>query len=298
MRRMEVQWDLDKMGNERSSVPIMEEHAQKESLAEVAHDVRNLVTALGVYCDLLEEPGVLSAPFAHYGKDLRMVATASQQLAERLAAGAFSLTHQQKPVALSSSLVPGREEHSRPTSASKANSWHPLRWEPLLSEPINNLAEDLLANRNLLAALAGPAIALTIDTQGGALPVRLTGEELTRVLVNLVKNAAEAMPGRGRIVIRLHEFHAENERPVWLVLSVEDSGPGIPEEALEKIFEPGYSVHTAGATAPKAGRGLGLSSSRSIVEAAGGRIRAFNRKTPEMVSAGARFVMELPVREP
>ena len=34
-----------------------------ESLAEVAHDARNMVTALGLYCDLLEEPGVLAAPF-------------------------------------------------------------------------------------------------------------------------------------------------------------------------------------------------------------------------------------------
>ena len=38
-----------------------------------------------------------------------------------------------------------------------------------------------------------------MDADGGALPVRLTGEDLTRVLVNLVKNAAEAMPAGGRI---------------------------------------------------------------------------------------------------
>ena len=63
------------------------------------------------------------------------------------------------------------------------------------AEPIDNLAAELLANRNLLAALAGPSIALTVDAEGGALPVRLTGEDLTRMLVNLVKNAAEAMPG-------------------------------------------------------------------------------------------------------
>jgi len=45
-----------------------------ESLAGVAHDARNMVTALGLYCDLLEEPGVVAAPFAHYANELRLVA--------------------------------------------------------------------------------------------------------------------------------------------------------------------------------------------------------------------------------
>ena len=73
------------------------------------------------------------------------------------------------------------------------------RWDLLPAVPIANLAAELLANRNLLSALAGPSIALTVETEGGARPVRLTGEDLTRVLVNLVKNAAEAMPAGGRI---------------------------------------------------------------------------------------------------
>src|ERR1035437_10730683 len=57
-----------------------------ESLAEVAHDARNMVTALGLYCDLLEEPGVLYPSFQHYGNELRLVATASRRLVEKLLA--------------------------------------------------------------------------------------------------------------------------------------------------------------------------------------------------------------------
>ena len=57
-----------------------------ETVAEVAHDARNMVTALGLYCDLLEEPGVLANPFAHYGSELRMVAAASRRLVEKLVA--------------------------------------------------------------------------------------------------------------------------------------------------------------------------------------------------------------------
>ena len=57
-----------------------------ETVAEVAHDARNMVTALGLYCDLLEEPGVLANPFAHYGSELRLVAAASRRLVEKLVA--------------------------------------------------------------------------------------------------------------------------------------------------------------------------------------------------------------------
>jgi len=49
-----------------------------ESVAELAHDARNIVTALGLYCYLLEEPGVLATPFTHYGNELRLVAAASR----------------------------------------------------------------------------------------------------------------------------------------------------------------------------------------------------------------------------
>ena len=57
-----------------------------ETLSEVAHDARNMVTALGLYCDLLEEPGVLATPFMHYGHELRLVAAASRRLVEKIVA--------------------------------------------------------------------------------------------------------------------------------------------------------------------------------------------------------------------
>ena len=163
------------------------------------------------------------------------------------------------------------------------------RWDLQPAKPINDLAKDLQANRNLLAALAGPSNVLTMDIDGGALPVWLTGEDLTRLLVNLVKNAAEAMPATGgSIHIDLRERLAEQEATPWLVLTIEDSGPGIPEKALDKIFESGYTTRLRGAAAS---RGLGLFITRSLVEAAGGRIHAANR-----AQAGACFAIELPVR--
>ena len=58
--------------------------ARPRAVSEVAHDARNMVTALGLYCDLLEEPGVLAVPFTHYAHELRLVAAASRRLVEKL----------------------------------------------------------------------------------------------------------------------------------------------------------------------------------------------------------------------
>src|SRR3984957_1327817 len=59
---------------------------ESETLTEVAHDARNMVTALGLYCEFLEEPGVLATPFVHYGQELRLVAAASRRLVEKIVA--------------------------------------------------------------------------------------------------------------------------------------------------------------------------------------------------------------------
>jgi signal transduction histidine kinase len=260
---------------------------REETPAEVAHEARNMVTALGIFCDLLEEPGVLAPPFAHYGNDLRLVATASRRLVEKLVAINFRRDSEK---AICDQILRGRNGlPGEATTGGKKN------WDPLPPKPIESLAAELLANRNLLAAMAGSSIALTVEVEGGALPVRLTAEDLTRVLVNLVKNAAEAMPAGGRISLGLHELQAGAELSPWLLLTIEDNGPGIPEEALETIFESGFSTHGK-SLAPKEGwtaphRGLGLSITRSVIEAAGGRIHAANRNR-----SGARFEIALPIR--
>jgi len=275
---------------------MVETHAnlsgKSKRLAEMAYDAHNMVVALELYCDLLEEPGVLNTPFLHYASELRLVAMASHRLLEKLLASDTRLE--------SVASIPSKASSSgaartgvEPLGAGKQESAH--RWDLLPPESIDNLAGELLANRNLLAALAGDSIALSMEAQGSELPVQLTGEDLTRVLVNLVKNSAEAMHEGGRIHIRLCEGVPKTGSEPLLKLSVEDSGPGIPLHAMEMIFESGYTTHTS-RILPKHSwepnpRGLGLSIVRSIIEAAGGRIHASNC-TP----SGARLEIELPVR--
>src|SRR5271165_6913397 len=172
-----------------------------ETLAEVVHDARNMVTALLLYCDLLEEPGVLATSYLHYGNELRLVAAASRRLVEKLESldlgGGLEAA---SPLSRLGDL--GRRGAKLET---EVQSRRTRRWDPVPAVLIENLAGDLLANRNLLAALAGPSIALTVTTEAGAKPVWLTGEDLTRVLVNLVKNASEAMPAGGKIRLDLQE---------------------------------------------------------------------------------------------
>ena len=304
------------LGAERKRVEAVVEtlatlRSQGESVAEVAHDARNMVAALGLYCDLLEEPGVLATPFTHYGNELRLVAAASRRLVEKLVsldgrvdprletrldvssdARTDSRRDLQLDARLNLNLQPARPESRRRETLG--------RWDLMPAAPIENLAAELLANHNLLAALAGPAIAVTVDVEGGARPVRLTGEDLTRVLVNLVKNAAEAMPAGGDIHIELRERSASAGTADAIVLVMEDNGPGLAEKALEEIFVSGYTTRAKGREArgswPASHRGLGLSITRSIVEAAGGRILAMNRPGSLGLS-GAHFEIELPVRK-
>ncbi len=108
-----------------------------ENLAEIAHDARNMVTALDLYCDLLQVPGVLGTSFAHYGGELRLVAAASRRLVEKL-------------VTLGSTGAPANAEISKdsvfpelwPASAQKTK---PQQWKNVPAEQIENLAEELFA---------------------------------------------------------------------------------------------------------------------------------------------------------
>lgn len=264
-------------------------HHHGESLDELAHDARNMVTALSLYCDLLEEPGVLASGHRHYASELRLVAEASRRLVEKLAL--LDRDERAEPAAAKVLAArQGRVFSDGPESpvARPANDI-----DPLSGLVIADFRAELMACRELLSAIAGPAIQVTVTADGGAWPVRMTGENLIRALLNLVKNSAESIHGSGAIELTLAEGFRCDGAVRWLVLCLEDSGGGISPEFLERVFEPGFTTR-AGERMDggwsSGHRGLGLSITRSIVEAAGGHIHAEAR-----LPHGARFVMELPV---
>lgn len=114
------------------------------------------------------------------------------------------------------------------------------------------------------------------------LRVACVREQLAQVYANVLLNAAQAMEGRGRIVIESRCVgHALAE------VSIRDSGPGIAPGHLARLFEPFFTTKPAGQ-----GTGLGLAISNEIVMEHGGAMRAENHPL-----GGACFGIVLPLHE-
>ncbi len=105
-------------------------------------------------------------------------------------------------------------------------------------------------------------------------------DKVKQVLINLLRNAAQATAGRGRIELRVD---LSGDRAV---LHVKDDGPGIPKEKLEAIWQPFFSTKSTGL-------GLGLELSKGLVEAHGGTIGVISRE-----GEGAEFTVFLPLEPP
>jgi signal transduction histidine kinase len=91
--------------------------------------------------------------------------------------------------------------------------------------------------------------------------------ELNQVWTNIIDNAIDAMAGEGKLIVRTYQ-----EDP-WLVVEIEDDGPGIPDEIQSKIFDPFFTTK-----GPGDGTGLGLNISRNlIVQKHGGQISVLSK---------------------
>ena len=146
----------------------------------------------------------------------------------------------------------------------------------------------------------GDGVRFTVDVAGKG-PYMVQGHDLRlgQVLTNLLENARSFSPRGGGVRIALRRGRsglrgAPNQEGVEII--VDDDGPGIPAHAFERIFERFYTDR------PNQGfgqnSGLGLSISRQIVDAHGGRISASNRLDPGGGTVrGARFTIRLPDRK-
>jgi two-component system nitrogen regulation sensor histidine kinase GlnL len=133
-----------------------------------------------------------------------------------------------------------------------------------------------------------------VERYDPSLPLVLgDAEKLKQVVLNLVRNALDAVQGRPEPVVQfetavapLRVRQASGRTRPLVRMSVQDNGPGIPEAMLGRLFTPF-------ATSKPAGTGLGLAISRRIVEAHGGRIEVKNRS-----SGGAEANVYLPLEVP
>jgi two-component system sensor histidine kinase ChvG len=119
-------------------------------------------------------------------------------------------------------------------------------------------------------------------------------EPLGQVFRNLIDNAKTFSPPGGAVRVTVTTQPDPAVAPGARVM-IDDDGPGVPEENLERIFDRFYTERPKGA-AFGSHSGLGLAIARQIVASHQGRIRAENRRRPDGSVAGARFIVDLPVR--
>jgi two-component system, OmpR family, sensor histidine kinase ChvG len=135
------------------------------------------------------------------------------------------------------------------------------------------------------------------DSRKNGFKVMGHDSRLGQVFNNLIDNARSFSEPSGnvRVVLRPSKGALDSGPPVdGFELIVDDDGPGIPADAFERIFERFYTDRPSHGFGQNSG--LGLSISRQIIEAHGGRIRALNRLTPAIadgppVALGARFIV-------
>jgi signal transduction histidine kinase len=163
--------------------------------------------------------------------------------------------------------------------------YRPPKMEPT---DINRLIEDSQAL--IEKHLRQNKVRVENDLEADLPAVIASADQIRQVLLNLLLNAQQAMPDGGTIAVSTRASHGGD--PEFLMsdsvhIQIRDTGKGIPEEYLPRIFEPFFS------TKDEKGTGLGLWVSQGIVQAHGGSIKLRSRE-----GRGTTFSVALPIRGP
>ncbi len=145
----------------------------------------------------------------------------------------------------------------------------------LVEETLELLTREMRKYRVAIETVLDPATPKAV----------LSGNQIQRVLINLLVNARQAMPDGGTIRVSL-AADAETDE---VVLTVRDTGKGIPKEQLPHIFQAFYTTKDGPDESGKGGTGLGLASCKETIDAHGGRIRV-----ESSVGRGTAFIIRLP----
>lgn len=153
---------------------------------------------------------------------------------------------------------------------------------------VNLLVDELVDFFHPQAERQG--VRLRADLEPGGLWASVDVHQLKQAVLNLMLNAAQAMTGQNpnngtpELILKTRrEVTGSRDREVWAVIHVIDTGPGMDEETRAKIFEPYFSTK-------KGGTGLGLPTTRRIVEAHGGTLEVYSEP-----GRGTDFAIRLPM---
>jgi len=166
-----------------------------------------------------------------------------------------------------------------------------------LRPQVLDLVEVLSDFTMLLRRLIGEKIKLEVVAGRDLWPVKVDLTQFQQVIVNLAVNARDAMPDGGKLTIRSANIGREESAGFsykgmpsgdYVLVEVADTGTGIPEEIIDKIFEPFFSTKEVGK-----GTGLGLSTVYGIIKQTGGFIYPHSK-----VGEGTTFRIFLPRHQP
>ena len=220
----------------------------------VAHDFNNLITAISTYAELVL--GAIDGTAHEFiAADIREIT--------RAASSAADLTRQLQQFA--------RRQARRPTLVCA-----------------NTL---ILEIERMLGRLVGSAVSIEKRLASDLPFVLADVGQLEQVLVNLVINARDAMPGGGTVVVETQALSAGSdsmpaslEPRDYAVIGVHDTGQGMDAATMQRIFEPFFTTKD-----PTRGTGMGLATVESIVTKAGGVV-----SVRSMVGKGSSFTVYLP----
>lgn len=215
--------------------------------AQVAHEVRNPLSSIGLNAELLgDQLESASFPDPQDASEARRLLAAVTREVDRIT----EITEEYLKLARLPAPV--------------------LRAEDLVGivQSVIGFSKEELARANVSVATVLPPTPLTIQADEG---------QLRQVFLNLFRNAREAMTTGGALRVAVTVEGGE------AIVRIEDTGPGLPPAVRERLFEPFFSTKDRGT-------GIGLSLSRQIVEAHGGRIGI-----DESVQQGTAFVMRFPL---
>ena len=235
---------------QKSRDALAANRAKSDFLATMSHELRTPLNAIAGYTELLEM-GLRGPLTDAQRRDLARIRTSGQHLL---------------------GLISGVLDLSRIERGQLTYALVPICIDPFLSD---------------LDALVSPQAAaksLTLDYVPSQpdLTVIADREKLRQIVLNLLSNAIRFTPAGGRIT--LSAMVAAESR---VAVSVQDTGPGIPDSRQEQVFEPFVQLDRS-LTQPQEGLGLGLAISRDLARGMGGEL------VLESTPKGARFVLTLP----
>lgn len=134
-------------------------------------------------------------------------------------------------------------------------------------------------------------ISVETELTEGLPMIPASGNQIQRLLLNLMTNARQAMGEGGTLLIRVAPVHESGNTTDSIELTVRDSGAGIPQDVLPKIFDPFFSTKSGPDESGKGGTGLGLAACKEIIDEHGGKIRV-----QSSVGQGTAFIIRLPVQ--